>query len=235
MSGTDTFMKQVIASLARSRPFGETPSSAPAPHLLTEDRPDYERLVDDVLRAHPVEPDEPLNPEQVRTLAVNAANLISAAAAPEYLEYVRRREASRSTDADADDDDDDEGAEALAEAGAPAVVMVLAPVLAGTAAVGFLGFGYGLRLVDGDSDFVRTLTSTGWVFGAITMAAILVGAVALLLTAVRNSHTYGPAALDVAAARDAWLAALRERGVEPFVREVLRAVPGPPDEPGPGG
>ncbi|PKV85431.1 hypothetical protein [Streptomyces sp. TLI_146] len=224
MSGTDTFMKQVIASLARSRPFGETSTAAYASHLLAEDRPDYERLVDDVLRDHPAGPDEPLTPGQVRTMAVNAASLISSAAAPEYLEYVRRREAGRPTEA---------GDEA-AEAGAPAVVMVLAPVLAGTAAVGFLGVGYGLRLVNGDSDFVRTLISTGWVFGAITVAAILVGAVALLLTAVRNS-TYGPAAPDVAAARETWLAALRERGVEPFVREVRRAVPGPPGEPGAGG
>ncbi|WP_406344857.1 hypothetical protein [Streptomyces sp. NBC_00648] len=231
MSGTDTFMKQVIASLARNRPFGETSAEAHphAPHLLAEDRPAYEQLVDDVLRAQSTGPDEPLTPEQVRTMAVNAASLINAAAAPEYLEYVRRREVSRAVSvrpvsAEAAETGDED---AEAGAGPVAVAMVLAPVLAGTAAVGFLGFGYGLRLVSGDSAFVRTLTSTGWVFGAITMAAILVAAVALLLTAVRNGPD-APAAPDVAAARDAWLAALRERGVEPFVREVRRPAPGPP-------
>ncbi|WP_369379440.1 hypothetical protein [Streptomyces sp. cg36] len=234
MNGTDTFVRQVMASLARRRPFGETAPAAPAPapHLLAEDRPAYERLVDDVLRERAPGPEEPFSTEQLRTMAMNAAGLINGAAAAEYLEYVRRREEGRRAFGAEDGADPDGGPAAPAAdgdeedggAGPVAVVMVLAPVLAGAAAVGFLGLGYVLRLLRGDVDFARTLVTAGWVFGAITMAAILVSAVGLLLAAVRHGGQGGRGgdarAAGVAGAREAWLAALRGRGVEPFLREV---------------
>lgn len=234
MNGHDTFVRQVIASLGRSRPLGDdtpAPARTTAAPLLPEDRPAYERLVDEVLRAGTPGPNEPFSATQLRTMALNATGVINAAAAPEYQEYLRLREESRSLP---------EPAAALVVpslrstadtqgAGPLAVTMVLAPVLSGTAAVGFLGVGYGLRLLNGDSAFVRTLTSTGWVFGAITTAAVLLAAVMLLIQAVRNGTPPTPyePALNTAAARDAWLAALRERGLEPFLREVR----GGPDHP----
>lgn len=76
-----------------------------------------------------------------------------------------------------------------AGAGAAAVVAALTPVLAGTAAAIFLGVGYFLELVGRASSFSRGLITTGWIFGAVTAAALLVAAAALLLHALRNGPT----------------------------------------------
>jgi hypothetical protein len=111
-------------------------------------------------------------------------------------------------------------------AGAVAVVAVLAPVLAGTAAAIFLLVGYILKMLDPEPAFAQTMLTAGWVFGAMTAAAILVAAVGLLLTALRNrpsldSGPYGEMSEEVARAREAWREALLERGILPFLREAL--------------
>lgn len=67
-----------------------------APHLLNEDRPEFERILDEALRTAPDRPDlaavgQRLNPEQLRTMALNATALITAAAATEYQNYVKVR------------------------------------------------------------------------------------------------------------------------------------------------
>ncbi|MGW2386504.1 hypothetical protein ACWCY3_40900, partial [Streptomyces sp. NPDC001658] len=113
-----------------------------------------------------------------------------------------------------------------AGAGAVAVVAVLAPVLAGTAAAIFLLVGYILKMLNPEPAFAQTMLTTGWVFGAMTAAAILVAAVGLLLTALRNSPSleagpYGEMSAEVTRARDAWREALLERGILPFLREAL--------------
>ncbi len=114
-----------------------------------------------------------------------------------------------------------------AGAGLAAVLAVLAPVLAGAAALIFLLVGYALKMVGPASAFADTLLTTGWVFGAITAAAILVAAVGLLVTALRNSATSlragDRAELDaeVNRAREAWHQALLERGMLPFLQEAL--------------
>ena len=69
-------------------------------HLLSEDRQDYERILDEALRSAPHRPDlaavgQRLNPEQLRTMALNATALITAAAATEYQHYVMIREELR--------------------------------------------------------------------------------------------------------------------------------------------
>ncbi|WP_446750974.1 hypothetical protein [Streptomyces sp. CLV115] len=68
-----------------------------ARNLLNEDRPEYERLLDEALRHAHERPDlaavgERLNAEQLRSMALNATALITAAAAAEYEHYVRARE-----------------------------------------------------------------------------------------------------------------------------------------------
>jgi hypothetical protein len=70
------------------------------------------------------------------------------------------------------------------------------------------------------------MLTTGWVFGAVTAIAILVAAVGLLLTALRNKPSalggpYGEFDGEVARAREAWREALLERGVLPFLRDAL--------------
>ncbi|MDQ1022644.1 hypothetical protein QF035_000226 [Streptomyces umbrinus] len=69
-------------------------------HLLSEDRQEYERILDQALRSAPHRPEfattgQRLNPEQLRTMALNATALITVAAAVEYQHYVKVREELR--------------------------------------------------------------------------------------------------------------------------------------------
>jgi hypothetical protein len=217
-------------------------------HLLSEDRQEYERILDEALRSAPHRPElaavgQRLNPEQLRTMALNATAIITAAAATEYQHYVKVREELRqpapSTPTSVRETGSAEsgsGAAGLAAtmgevaetagAGAVAVVAVLAPVLAGTAAAIFLLVGYMLKMLDPQQAFAQTMLTTGWVFGAVTAVAILVAAVGLLLTALRNrpsleSGPYAELSEEVSRAREAWREALLERGVLPFLRDAL--------------
>ncbi|MFI5677076.1 hypothetical protein [Streptomyces cellulosae] len=217
-------------------------------HLLSEDRQEYERILDEALRSAPTRPElaavgQRLNPEQLRTMALNATALITAAAATEYQHYVKVREELRhpapstpSSHRDTGSAEPGTAAMGLATtmgevaettgAGAIAVVAVLAPVLAGTAAAIFLLVGYILKMLDPEPAFAQTMLTAGWVFGAMTAAAILVAAVGLLLTALRNRPSleagpYGEMNAEVIRAREAWLEALMERGILPFLREAL--------------
>ncbi|MFG2573600.1 hypothetical protein [Streptomyces sp. NPDC048481] len=230
-------------------------------HLHSEDRQEYERILDEALRSAPHHPDlaavgQRLNSEQLRTMALNASALITVAAAAEYQHYVKVREELRhpapSTAATVPESGSaDTGVatmdlantmgEATHAAGAGAVAAVLTPVLAGTAAVIFLLVGYLLRAVAPEQAFARTMVAAGWAFGAVAAAAILVATVALLLTALRNrpsleAASYGEQNEEVTQAREAWREALLERGILPFLREAL-ANPGvataPHTEPSP--
>ncbi|MFE1749806.1 hypothetical protein [Streptomyces anandii] len=217
-------------------------------HLLSEDRQEYERILDEALRSAPHRPElaavgQRLNPEQLRTMALNATALITAAAANEYQHYVKIREElrrpadpARPTLRGAGTAEPDGATVSLAAAvgevaettgaGAGAVVAVLAPVLAGVAATLFLLVGYALKMLDPAPAFAQTMITTGWVFGALTAVAILVAAVGLLLTALRNrpsleSGPYGELGEEVTRAREAWHDALLERGILPFLRDAL--------------
>ncbi len=221
-------------------------------HLLSEDRQEYERILDETLRSAPHRPElaavgQRLNTEQLRTMALNATALITAAAATEYQHYVKVREelrqpASSPPSSTRETGSPEPGTSTMglattmgevaetAGAGAIAVVAVLAPVLAGTAAAIFLLVGYILKMLNPEPAFAQTMLTTGWVFGAMTAAAILVAAVGLLLTALRNQPSleagpYGVMSEEVARAKESWREALLERGILPFLREAL-ATPG---------
>ncbi|MET7514412.1 hypothetical protein ABZS88_13165 [Streptomyces sp. NPDC005480] len=227
-----------------------------APHLLNEDRPEFERILDDALRTAPDRPDlaavgQRLNPEQLRTMALNATALITAAAATEYQNYVKVRADLRAPARPVRPLREGEsaaesggGAIGLAAtvgevaettgAGVIAVVAVLAPVLAGTAAAIFLLVGYILKMLDPEPAFAQTLLMAGWVFGALTVAGILVAGAGLLLTALRNGSTSLQAGAhtesneEVDRAREAWCLVLLERGILPFLREALAEPPSAP-------
>ncbi|WP_447038599.1 hypothetical protein [Streptomyces sp. DSM 118878] len=228
-----------------------------APHLLNEDRPEYERILDEALRTAPDRPElaavgQRLNTEQLRTMALNATALITAAAAAEYAHYVKVREELREPRPSSTSIREGSGHSAaesgsggvglattmgeIAEpaavgAGAGAVVAVLAPVLAGAAAAIFLLVGYILKMLEPEPAFADTLLTAGWLFGALTAGGILVAAGGLLLTALRNGSTslqanlHGEQHLEISQAREVWGRALLERGVVPFLREAL-AEPG---------
>ncbi|WP_329219015.1 hypothetical protein OG352_21575 [Streptomyces sp. NBC_01485] len=218
-------------------------------HLHSEDRQEYERILDEALRSAPRHPElaavgQRLNPEQLRTMALNASALITVAAASEYQHYVKVREELRHPAPSNPSSTSETGpaepgaaamglattvgeaAQAAEAAGAGAVAAVLTPVLAGTAAVIFLLVGYILRVLDPGQAFARTMLTAGWAFGAVAAAAILVATVALLLTALRNrpsleDEPHGEQSEEVARAREAWREALLERGILPFLREAL--------------
>ncbi|MER5220274.1 hypothetical protein [Streptomyces flaveus] len=218
-------------------------------HLLSEDRQEYERILDEALRSAPHRPElaavgQRLNPEQLRTMALNASALITTAAATEYQHYVKVREEQRQPAPPAPrvhegSESTEPGTSAVglaatlgeaaetAGAGATAVAAVLTPVLAGTASAIFLLVGYLLKMLNPEPAFAQTLLTTGWVFGAVTAAAILIAAVGLLLTALRNGESslqagaQSESSEEVTRAREAWREALLERGIMPFLREAL--------------
>lgn len=206
-----------------------------APHLLSEDRPEFNRLLDEALRTADERPElatlgERLNAEQLRTMALSATALLTAAAAAEYDHYVKIREELRDealTGSGRTTEDGNGGRGDGGGAGVSAVVAVLAPVLAGTAMLIFLLVGYGLKMVEPAPAFADTMLTAGWLFGALTVAALLFAVIGLLVTAIRNSSTEVAAEEavslpdELSRAREAWRNALLERGIVPFLRDAL--------------
>ncbi|MGW3243240.1 hypothetical protein [Streptomyces sp. NPDC001070] len=228
-----------------------------APHLLTEDRPEFERALDTALhsegtRAALADARNPLNTEQLRTMALNAAEPISACAAPEYEQFVKVREAfaEQRREARAASVSGLGYAAAAAPvaaadgsgAGLFAVVAVLTPILAGTAALIFLVLGYAMGFGHPEPAIAPPLRQAGWLFAAVAACGIVIGMVGLLLTALRNGSTalHDPPdnePRDVALARELWRRALVERGLQPFLDDALAkaagAAPAAPAAPSP--
>ncbi|MCX2179118.1 hypothetical protein KV205_01035 [Streptomyces sp. SKN60] len=207
-----------------------------APHLLTEDRAEFERVLDDALRnahAHPdlAEAGTRLSTTQLRAMALNATALITTAAATEYDHFVKVREQIREqVRATAAPDPAETRTGGPDGAGVVAVVTVLAPLLAGTAAVIFLLVGAVLKMLDPAPAFADALLTAGLFFGSVAAAGLLWAGASLLVTALRNSATEVPAEApddELTRARAAWRAALLERGVLPFLRDALAATPPP--------
>lgn len=222
------------------------------PLLLNEDRPDFEHVLGEALRlvldgpdgssAPPGEPrpsPSPLNAEQLRTMALAASEEIGAKAAEEYETYrlvrARSREAVREAARDRDGRAHGYAALGVADgagsgAGLLAMLAVLTPILAGTAAVIFLLIGYTLGAVSPAPAVAASLRTAGWFFAAVAAAAIVLGGVGLVVTALRDSSAAihdAPEALppEVAQARETWLQALLDRGLLPFLDDALAAGP----------
>ncbi|MFH8567572.1 hypothetical protein [Streptomyces sp. NPDC017993] len=232
-----------------------------ASHLLNEDREEFARILDDALRTAEYRPDhlasgaaDALNTEQLRTMALSATSAIAACATAEYQRYVELRTALRAAPSTAptvaaDDREEDDAASGqehvpatavieapeTAGAGLAAMVAVLAPVLAGIAAILFLLIGYVLRAFGPDPAAARPLISVGWIFAALTAAGALVAMGCLVVTALRNGSSSAQDAREGAdeelhRAHDEWRRVLLERGLLPFLREALTdTAPGGPD------
>ncbi|MEV4975733.1 hypothetical protein [Streptomyces scopuliridis] len=210
-----------------------------APHLLGEDRADFERILDEALRQAQDDAEfsaagQRLNSEQLRTMALSATALITTSAAAEYERFAKIREEFRSPAPSSSSVHDAASAPSGSEtadtgAGLAAVIAVLAPVLGGTAAVIFLLVGYLLKALSPPPAFARSLVAVGWFFTAVTVVGIVVAAIGLLVTALRNTATQLPAREpwggelpdEVVRAREAWRQALLERGILPFLRAAL--------------
>lgn len=221
-----------------------------APHLRPEDRPDFERVLDEALRTDTVyralqAPGVGINAEQLRTRALAAGAVVAAAAAEEYDHYTAVRDRVRATAATPPGGRGEGPAGGLgtaaqfaAESGAGAIpaLTVLAPILAWAAALIFLLLGYGLRTADPHLEFARSLVTAGWVALAVGAVAMVAGIIGLLLTALRDGSA-PPDGQDprlhaeLAAARESWKAALRDNGILPYLHSVLAALPSEPAEP----
>ncbi|MET7795453.1 hypothetical protein [Streptomyces decoyicus] len=232
-----------------------------APHLLNEDRAEFARLLDEALRTAAYRPDDftttagnHLNTEQLRTMALSATTAIAACATAEYQRYVQLRVELRAPAPAASRPETDDGEQNGAADGSPgpatatvlseaettgagltAMVAVLAPVLAGIAAVLFLLIGYVLSAISPDKSLAQPLISVGWIFAALTAAGTLVAMAGLLVTALRNGSSAQATRADelreaLDQAREAWLRALLERGLLPFLREALADPTAAPDD-----
>ncbi|MBW1601724.1 hypothetical protein JJV70_06275 [Streptomyces sp. JJ66] len=208
-----------------------------APHLRLEDRQEFERVLDDALRTAHTRPGldgvgQRLSPAQLRTMALGAAAAIAACAATEYEHFTAVRDQLRRGSGS--------GGPGLTESGGAglfAVLSVLAPVLAGTAAVIFLAVGYTLTALSPDVALGEPMRNVGWVFAALAAAGLLAASVSLVRTALRNSASsprpgtqaaQEPLAQELERARAAWRAALLDRGVLPFFRDALARADAPP-------
>lgn len=242
-----------------------------ASHLLPEDRPAFERAVDEALRETGRRPGlaaagERISTRQLRVMALSAATTIAADAADEYERYVALRTRARrpvsgpaspaapaprgERDADRTDEGEQpggagglslagvgEGVSETTGAGLLAMVSVLVPLLAGTAAVIFLLLGNVLRVVSPEPSIAAPMRGAGWVFAVLAAAGIIVAMAELWLTAVRNGSGARGSGKDgtvadggqdesrmageVAAARTLWREALLERGIVPFLERAL--------------
>ncbi|MEW2547112.1 hypothetical protein AB0910_15245 [Streptomyces sp. NPDC047002] len=216
-----------------------------APHLLGEDRADFERTLDEALRAARDRPDlaavgRHLTARQLRGMALDAQSLIAQAAAPEYERYRELRAERRAPRAASPVPAPPSSAPvprlpgtsvlgdpAATGAGVAAIAAVLVPVLAAIAAVIFLLAGYLLRAVGATRPLADALIAFGWFFASVMALGMLAAGVGLLVTALRNGSTQirstGAGALDeVAQAREEWREALLERGIVPYLRRTLR-------------
>lgn len=211
-----------------------------AAHLLNEDRPDYERILDEALHLVLDDADassgSPLNAEQLRTMALAASDAIEATADEEYQAYrtlrAEMREAARESARARDSRSFGYAAMGVTDTGSGAglfaVIAVLTPMLAGAAAVIFLIIGYALRAVSPEPGIAAPLRTAGWFFGGVTAAAIVFGAIGLLLTALRDGSSAihdTPEAMppEVTRAREIWHDALLTRGLLPFLDDALSA------------
>lgn len=254
-----------------------------APHLLPEDRPEFERAVDEALRDADRRPalaavGEQISAQQLRVMALSSATAIAADAAEEYEQYVALRtrlrqpavDASRASssgspssgvrsggEAEAGDGEQrgagsglslagvNGGVSETAGAGLLAMISVLVPLLAGSAAVIFLLLGNLLRVVSPEPSIAAPMRGAGWVFAVLAAAGIVVAMTELWLTAMRNGagalrsradevvaesadgdQGESRLAREVSAARSVWREALLERGIVPFLAGVLAAQPG---------
>ncbi|KDN84252.1 hypothetical protein [Kitasatospora cheerisanensis] len=200
------------------------------PRLLAEDRADFARLLDEALRDPTVRqalaaPGTHLTAEQLHTKALADADAVAAPAAAEYAHYLALRTALAERP---------DGAPP-AGAGLFPVLTVLTPVLAGGAGLVLLLLGWLLRAAAPGLALGRSTVTAGLLALAVAAAALLIGGAGLVLTALRDASG-GPDAdpqqhAELAEARAAWHAALRERALLPWLLDHhsagLAAVPRP--------
>ncbi|MFI9324120.1 hypothetical protein ACIGXI_30680 [Kitasatospora aureofaciens] len=180
--------------------------------LPQQDRADFETELGRALAAPQVRAalrdggDEARAVERLRRAARENAAYVLVAAAPEYERYALLR---ADADAEARLPVDEPSRERVS--GWWGVLGVIVPIVAVAAAVVFLLLGYVLG---------NALVVAGWVAAGVGAVSLLVGGAGLLGAAARGEgpaegKADGPG--ELGRARDAWRAALAERGLVPFL------------------
>ena len=192
--------------------------------LHKRDRPDFERVLHEALEIDPVRqalrasPSGAATAMELRARARDSCDSIVSAAHEEYAAYLRLRTGA-----------DKRAARLTRPSGArgqglPAALAVLTPAISGTAAAVFLLLGYGLRLAGTQQELAGSLVRTGWAGAALAALALAVGMVGILLAALRNraaaKRSHGRAG-ELEQTRKDWRSALLERGILPFLQDLL--------------
>lgn len=197
--------------------------TSPAP-IEDQDRPDFEKVLHQALSDPEFLerlqhfPDAP-GVAQLRTRARDETERIMAPSAAEYNRYLAARASvprpRRSRPAATSP-----GRKLLP------VLGVLVPSVSSTATAVLLLLGYFLEVTMSQAELGYSLVYMGWACAAIAVATTLMGLVGLLITVLR--HRSAPAGGQraeppaVVQARDAWLEALLQRGMFPYLHRVLR-------------
>ena len=213
-----------------------------APFLQAEDKPDFERILEDLLHHDEVRlalrraPGGP-NAEQLHTRAMRDFAAIAANAGAEYSYYRELREQVRSTTPAPDwerlgGDDPaqwqapDSAIDAAERAGWVPLIAVLLPILSGLGAIVMLLLGYTFRA--NHLALGQPLVTAGFVFAVVCAASIAVDIIGLLLTAARDAATPPDGRspelyAELAKAKDTWRGSLREQALLPYLLTQLGA------------
>ena len=213
-----------------------------APYLQAEDKPDFERILEELLHDDEVRlalrraPGGP-NAEQLHTRAISDFADISANASAEYAYYRELRDHVRSSAPTPDwerlgGDDPaqwhapDNPLDAAEGAGWVPLIAVLLPILSGLGAIVMLLLGYTFRA--NHLSLGQPLVTAGFVSAVVCAAAIAVDIIGLLLTAARDAASPPDGRspelyAELAKARDTWRTALRENALRPYLLAQLGA------------
>jgi hypothetical protein len=213
-----------------------------ASQLLAEDKPDYVRILDEALQTPHIRDAVratrgAITAEELHNRAMRELPEVAAEAAPEYAQLLALREqlAQLGTGPDTDRLGSTDPAQwvepgtaldAGRRAGLGPMAAVLAPVLAWTSALALWLIGLAVRAGSPSLALGRQLITAAGALAAVGAAALVVAMVGLVLTARRDAAvTPEPPqpqlAAEVAKAREAWRAALRSRGILPFLESEL--------------
>ncbi|WP_030591196.1 hypothetical protein [Streptomyces anulatus] len=210
--------------------------------LGDEDRSDYVSALDEVIGSPEIRQlleRSGVPGDRLRVRGLAAVAYTTAASDAEYRRYAALRRQARGARRDAGMSPlSGPGDQERPGAGVLAVLGVLTPVLAAVAAATFLLLGYGLRLAEALPDLAGTLVGVGWLSLVVAGATGLVSVVALYRKAAKqpaggtaSGPDRSPALED---SREAWLAALRDRGIRPFLLQELAEAAVPARGPGAG-
>ncbi|MFC9643372.1 hypothetical protein ACFTZF_33170 [Streptomyces mirabilis] len=179
----------------------------------------FDRMLDRALDSPEVSqalrrPDGRTTREYLRARAVKARETITATAAVEYQDYLELKEAFSKRGG--------EGSASRLAGGILPVLAVVVPSLSAVAGAVFLLSGYGLRALDQARNIGEYLITAGMIAAVVAVGSGVVDLIWLLVAAARNRSSAGdadPSDRDprVRQARDAWQAALLERGILPFL------------------